>query len=613
MKLFGLIWFVLLLNQHSIAQSCLPNGIGFYQQYQIDEFAANYPNCTEIEGDVFIQGNDITNLNGLSVLTSIGGSLYIGEFNTWQPVNPGLTSFTGLNNLTSIGNSLNIRLNANLETLNGLNGLQDIDSILYISENPRLNNLSALANLTSVGKKIIIEVNDSLSDITGIGNIDCSGISELSINFNPLLNTCNIQSLCNYLSNPAGTVTIFNNSPGCDSPPEIASACGFTMDCLPYGHYYFTDQSDIDSFQVDYPDCSVLNGMVRVSGNNITDLYGLQVIDSIFGFLWFEYNDSLSALHGLESLKYISNKLEFWGNPSLLSLEGLDSLTAIGGNLSIKGYNSLVSLTGLESLSFIGGNLEVWQHDDLTSFNGLNSLAEIGGSLDIAFLPSIKSLSGLDNLAAVGGSVGIGLIDSLESLEGLNNLATIGYHLSIVNNWSLTDLNALSNLQSIGGDLNIRLNPNLRNLTGLDNIDPGSIMDLQIKSNSKLSVCAIQSICDYLASPNGTVQIEDNSPGCNSQQEVDSACVYLIDTENGFEKDISIFPNPSNYSIAVEMTRPFNTDILLTIFRIDGQKLIEQNITRQRTVVDISTLPPGVYLVRLVNNKSVMVQRILVN
>ena len=59
--------------------SCLPDGITFETQAQIDSFQVNYPNCNTIRGDVMISGDDITNLNGLNVLTSIEGDLYISN------------------------------------------------------------------------------------------------------------------------------------------------------------------------------------------------------------------------------------------------------------------------------------------------------------------------------------------------------------------------------------------------------------------------------------------------------------------------------------------------------------------------------------------------------
>jgi hypothetical protein len=59
-------------------QPCLPQGITFTAQEQIDNFQTYYPGCTEIEGSVHIgvtsqTSTYITNLNGLSKITSIGG------------------------------------------------------------------------------------------------------------------------------------------------------------------------------------------------------------------------------------------------------------------------------------------------------------------------------------------------------------------------------------------------------------------------------------------------------------------------------------------------------------------------------------------------------------
>ena len=68
----------LLVIQIAIAQSpCLPDGISFTTQAQIDSFQINYPGCTEIEGQVYINSEDISNLNGLSQISAIGGHLKI--------------------------------------------------------------------------------------------------------------------------------------------------------------------------------------------------------------------------------------------------------------------------------------------------------------------------------------------------------------------------------------------------------------------------------------------------------------------------------------------------------------------------------------------------------
>ena len=101
----------------AFSQPC-PDSLYITSQAQIDSFQINYHNCNGIEGDVNITGNDITNLNGLSILTSIGGSLEINNNNV-------LTSLTGLNNVISIGGFLSIRSNS---TLTSLAGLENIDA-----------------------------------------------------------------------------------------------------------------------------------------------------------------------------------------------------------------------------------------------------------------------------------------------------------------------------------------------------------------------------------------------------------------------------------------------------------------------------------------------------
>jgi len=69
-----------------LAAVAFPKGITFTTQAQIDSFQVNYPGCMGIEGFVVITdsygGDDITNLNGLNVLTSIGGDLQIYGLDT---------------------------------------------------------------------------------------------------------------------------------------------------------------------------------------------------------------------------------------------------------------------------------------------------------------------------------------------------------------------------------------------------------------------------------------------------------------------------------------------------------------------------------------------------
>ena len=117
---------------------CLPNGNYYFtSQADVDNFQVYYPGCTELEGDVIISGEDITHLDGLSVITSIGGSLRIGEYFEGNPL---LTDLTGLEGLISIGRDLNIGGN-------------------WQYGNPSLTSLTGLDNLVSIGWSLGIEGN----------------------------------------------------------------------------------------------------------------------------------------------------------------------------------------------------------------------------------------------------------------------------------------------------------------------------------------------------------------------------------------------------------------------------------------------------------------------
>ncbi len=298
--------------------SCLPNGITFETQADIDNFQTDYPNCTEIEGNVQIEGDEITNLNGLSVLTNIGGRLRFytctvlpdltGLENlttiggdliiyVWPSSTTSLTTLSGLDNLVTVGGALevtgtdvllnlaglenlttigeNFEIGGNTSMINllGLDNLTSIGGDIWIGENPvltllsglesltsiegsfeiyesdalvnftGLNNLntiggdfkvnynnslssfSGLESLTSIGGYVEVYYNNVLTELTGLGNIDAGSITDIYVEENPMLSTCHVMSICNYLSAPNGDTEISNNASGCNTPEEVEEAC----------------------------------------------------------------------------------------------------------------------------------------------------------------------------------------------------------------------------------------------------------------------------------------------------------------------------------------------------------------------------------------------------
>jgi hypothetical protein len=248
----------------------------------------------------------------------------------------------------------------------------------------------------------------------------------------------------------------------------------------------------------------------------------------------------------------------------------------------------------------------------------------VEGSLAIRGNLNLKNLTGLNSLTSIGGTLVIGASDpvgaqnsTLTSLTGLENLTSIGQSLVMNCNHSLPNFIGLENLTSIGGSISIGapspyLNDSLTSLAGLDNIDAGTISDLTIYNNPNLSICEVKSICDYLVAPNGNVSIHDNGTGCNNQEEVQDSCeaqAGIVDPS--FIKEISIYPNPAHTTITIELPTQPSKNTTLIISNTNGQQLITKPINKPQTEIDISHLPAGIYIVKVWNDKDVMVRKVI--
>ena len=382
--------------------------------------------------------------------------------------------------------------------------------------------------------------------------------------------------------------------------------------CLPEG-ITFSTQVEIDSFQTNYPGCTEIEGNIIIQGDDIVNLNGLNGVTYIGGGIDIYSNYALTNLTGLEGLTSIGDYLRIYFNDSLTSLTGLDNLTSIGGNIEVDYNNSLTSLTGLDGLISIGGDLLICGNDSLTNLTALNNLTSVGGDIVIGSIgcsnASLTNLSGLEGLISIGGGLGISTNPILTSLTDLGNLTSIGDYLYINANDSLTSLTGLDNLTSIGGNLSISFNDALTNITGLDNIYAGSIIDLGIWGNTLLSTCEVKSICDYLAAPNGIVQIEDNAPGCNSQSQVEAACELVSVESIDAEENYFLFPNPANQTVVITSKSGTLIENVI-IYNQTGQRVycgIPENNT-----LDISKLQPGMYVVEVVSNVGKEIKKLII-
>ena len=75
-------------------------------------------------------------------------------------------------------------------------------------------------------------------------------------------------------------------------------------------------------------------------------------------------------------------------------------------------------------------------------------------------------------------------------------------------------------------------------------------------------------------------------------------------------KQFNIYPNPAHGSITFEISGKTQNS-LLSISEVNGNKLTERQVTGPKTQVDIRDLPPGVYFIRLTNEKTVQVGKFI--
>lgn len=273
------------------AQSCLPEGITFTSQAQLDAFPTDYPGCTVIEGTVLIEeakSGDITQLNGLAQVTAIGQYLEIRTNNA-------LANLRGLESLASIGGRLNIASNIALSSLAGLKNLSTIGASLGISSNHALKDIEALRNLRSIAGDLSVSQNERLASLAGLDSI-AAIVGHLIIRSNLSL----------------------QNLTGLDAVASVGKV-----------------------LQID-------------NNPNLTSLEGLTSLTSVGEDLIIDNNPALNSLRGLNSVQRVGRYLQIVNNNSLTNLNGLNGLTSVRGLVQVYNNPSLISLAGIDSIDHAG-------------------------------------------------------------------------------------------------------------------------------------------------------------------------------------------------------------------------------------------------------------------
>lgn len=373
-----------------------------------------------------------------------------------------------------------------------------------------------------------------------------------------------------------------------------------TQSCLPEG-ITFTTQAQIDSFPVNYPGCSNIEGDILISGYDISNLLGLSVLTSVGGTLrigeLYIGNPMLINLNGLDNIDTVFGNFYIRSNENLLNLNGLTNLTHVEEDFVVDRCNSLTNLSGMDNLNSVSDMFKISYNNSLINLIGIDSLT-IVGQLFIDKNENLINLNGVNSLNSISGSLLITNNFGIQNLDGISSLVFIGEHMIIENNDFLKNINGLENLTYLGGEIYIIFNSYLSDITGINNIEAETLSKLEITNNSELSDCDIKSICDYLALPNADVLINDNEDGCNSVEEVEQACFVDLHEIQLADK-VSIHPNPFTTSTTIQygLTRP--GFVTISIFNQFGEKVEviqkHQSVGMQEVVWNAEGMQAGMY------------------
>ena len=152
-------------------------------------------------------------------------------------------------------------------------------------------------------------------------------------------------------------------------------------------------------------------------------------------------------------------------------------------------------------------------------------------------------------------------------------------------------------------------------MVGLGNINPNSISDLSIYNNSQLAECDILSICEYLITPGGIIEIFNNASGCNSQQEVQEDCLTeIMELTNKIHCAIS--PNPCLNKVIIRISNIGKQTMSLDLVQVSGvcvKQLINEvkQPGNYEMIIDLNDFPKGVYILIIKTNNELITKKLI--
>ena len=246
-------------------------------------------------------------------------------------------------------------------------------------------------------------------------------------------------------------------------------------------------QSDVDSFQEVYPNCTEIFGDLTISNESLTDpitnLDGLANISTIFGSLIIQgygYEDP-------ESGEVVPGDLT--GLSALTSVNAIDIRSPYPEDYNVEFGNHILSLEPLGNIQGALVSIEIERsmfYDELPSFDGVTLLGRFSyiESNGATSTPTFPNLEGLEYLTVNGDPDSENSLQTVYIPDGIANIGSIsnqylGTTVVIGDNPDLQTISGGQNLEIVQGVV-LRNNESLSDLSGFENVT--DVMYLNISS-----------------------------------------------------------------------------------------------------------------------------------
>lgn len=378
------------------------------------------------------------------------------------------------------------------------------------------------------------------------------------------------------------------------------------------GNAYLVTQAEVNEFGA--------NGYKIITGNvsigydeesDITDLSPLESIEEIGGYFHIDAFQ-ITSISGFNNLKEVGEYFLITGEEGckVQTISGFDNLQRVGVYVVIDECEFLTSVEGFNNLTTVGYAVD--EDGESTSFIGVFNN------------PSLVSVNAFDKVSKVL-VVGIGDNPNLESITGFNNwedmtesplengVFDFSEGVSIINNPKLSSINMFEKTRIANNMViaNIPLIENLNFLCAIEEVsafEEGTDALITITATPTLTDC--YALCGIPAYTNGHA-LSGGSGDCTDSFTLNSACENANDncsgpssTNNDSVSTITISPNPSYEYVRINGIESMSS---VRLYSSTGV-LVKTFETETNTKMELQDLNKGVYILRIMNQKSNEVQ-----